>query len=422
MLRTACEENMQSVNSASEPASFLLSRVTLLVLAGILLVAAWNGLVVIVILLGLALSAALLARLWSRLALSGVGCERTLSEDHVFPGETIELKLRLTNRKLLPLPWVRAQHFVPQHMTGEDTVSGEAPARGLLEHSASLFWYSAVRWRQSLRCNRRGYYHLGDVTVTSGDIFGLCQRTGAYPSADSITVYPKIYPLEHLGLPSLDPLGERKAERRIFEDHTRIVGVRDYTPHDSLRHIHWKASARHQNLQVKVFEPTTTLKVALLLVVDSFAGGEPDDFELGVSVAASLASHVIETRNQAGLYANSRLPVWEERVQQAPGGGLKQLVHILEALARVTSQPSGPFDAFFTDICRSLPWGTTCVFILNEVPEYADPLLLRLKESGFKTVVMQIGKNKENGSGAVGAWHFIERPGQFIQHAGENAL
>jgi uncharacterized protein (DUF58 family) len=416
-------ENGPNINTTSEPTSFLLNKITLLALAGILLVAAWNGLVVIVILLGLALSAALLARLWGRFSLAGVSCERTLSEDHVFPGETVELKLRLTNRKILPLPWVRVQHSAPRQMVGGNAAFEQVQIGNLstLEHTASLFWYSAVSWRHILHCNRRGYYHLGNITVNSGDIFGLYQLAGTYPSTDTITVYPRIYPIEQFALPSVDPLGETRAERRIFEDQTRTIGVRDYSPHDSPRYIHWKASARHQNLQVKVFEPTTTLKVALFLIVESFAGADPDDFELGVSVAASLASHIIQTRNQAGLFVNARLPIWDEHITLAPAGSVNQLVHILEALARVTPQPSSPFEAFFSDIYRSLPWGTTCVFIMNEPPEHIRPLLSQLKERGFKSVVMQIGKERGRAPDLASAWHFIKRPEHFAHYAGGSA-
>ena len=84
--------------SAPQPAGYLLGKYGLwAVLAGLLL-AAWYGQVVVVVLLGLVLAAAGLARLWSRLSLVGVRCQRLLSERRVFPGEQIELKLRLVNR------------------------------------------------------------------------------------------------------------------------------------------------------------------------------------------------------------------------------------------------------------------------------------------------------------------------------------
>lgn len=389
-----------------------------------MLIAAWNGQVLIVILLGLAISAAMLGKLWSRFSLRGVGCGRTVSEDRVFAGETVELKVRLVNRKVLPLPWVQLSHIVPDQLEIQDSIpkSGWSNNRRILGYNTSLFWYSAVSWRHTLLCRKRGYYDLGDLTVTSGDIFGLYPRSSTYVSNDTITVYPRIFPIEQFGLPSINPLGETRAERRIFEDQTRTIGVREYTPHDSLRHIHWKASARHQNLQVKVFEPTTTLKIALFIVVDSFQSGDENDFELGVSAAASLANYIIQKRSQVGLFANARSLILNEPIQMAPAGSNAQLVGILEALARVTPQPEGVFAEFFQAVYGTLPWGTTCVFITDEPLTAFPALLSRLKEGGFKSVILQIGKQRRNDSGLATAWHALKPPKGFTDYTQGNTV
>ena len=48
------------------------------------------------------------------------------------------------------------------------------------------------------------------------------------------------------------PSGEQVTNRRIVEDPLRLAGVRDYRPGDSVRHIHWKSTARQGRLQTKV--------------------------------------------------------------------------------------------------------------------------------------------------------------------------
>ena len=401
-----------------------MGKIGLVALVVILLIAAWNGQIFIVILLGLAISAAVLGKSWSRLSLRGVGCGRTVSEDRVFAGETVELKVRLVNRKILPLPWVQLSHMVPGQLEIQDAIleSEWSGNRRILGYNTSLFWYSAVSWHHSLLCRKRGYYHLGNLTVTSGDIFGLYPRSSTYASDDTIIVYPRIFPIEQFGLPSINPLGETQAKRRIFEDQTRTIGVREYSPHDSLRYIHWKASARHQNLQVKVFEPTTTLKIALFIAVDSFQSGDENDFELGVSAAASLANYIIQKRSQVGLFTNALSPIFNESIQMAPSGGNTQMVGILEALARITSQPSGAFEEFFQDTYGTLPWGTTCVFIIDEPLTTFPTLLSRLKESGFKSVIMQIGKQRRNDSGLATVWHSLKPPEGFTNYKPENTL
>jgi len=182
--------------TTSASAGILLTKGGLLVLLAVMVLAAWNRQVVIVILLGLALSAAGLSSLWSRLSLSGVSCQRLLSENRAFPGETIELKLKLSNRKLIPLPWIEVDSEIPLQLLADPASlpAGETPGTRLLSHITSLLWYTSVSWRQKLDCPRRGYYKLGPVTVTSGDIFGWYPRSITWKRTDEIIVYPKIFP------------------------------------------------------------------------------------------------------------------------------------------------------------------------------------------------------------------------------------
>jgi len=154
----------------------------------------WQGKTIIVVLLGLTLSAACVARLWSRFSLKGVNCERLVSEERVFPGEYIELKLELANRKLLPLPWIQLNDEVPLSFSNDTPLlPGNRPGTGFLSKTVAMLWYTKVRWKVQLCCHKRGYYQLGPITLTSGDIFGFYPRSITKPVIDHITVYPKIF-------------------------------------------------------------------------------------------------------------------------------------------------------------------------------------------------------------------------------------
>ncbi len=396
--------------TSTEAAGFLFSMPGLLTLLGILLLAAWFNQFLIAVLTALVLSAALLTRLWSRVALVGVTCRRFLNESRAFPGESIDLRMRLLNRKVIPLPWVAAEDQIPDGLTIENPASvlGTKPGINLVGRVVSLLWYEGMSWRYRLTCRRRGYYPLGPLVVTSGDIFGLYPRSRTQAADDEIIVYPKIFTLPRFALPSSYPLGETKAEKRIFADATRPIGIRDYAPGDSFRYVHWKASARHQNLQVKVFEPTTTLKTIIFLAVDSFPKTEesPDgtfvlfpevdphfeeNFELGISLAASIASTVSQQRNQVGLFANTKLADSGQPVRIPPGRGNSQLVEILEALAKVTFSESGKFHEFLQEQRAAFSWGNTIVMVIARPPLHLPELVADLKASGHKVVVFQIG-------------------------------
>lgn len=410
---------------SSQPAGYLLGRFGLLMILAGLLLAAWYGQVVIVIVLGLVLSAAGLSKLWSRYSLAGVSCERWLSEQRIFPGEYVELRLRLVNRKLLPLPWIQLDDEIPMGLAADISLPpGSKPGFGFLSKAASLLWYTGVSWKQRLYGNKRGYYPLGPITLTSGDIFGFYPRSVTKPLVDHVIIYPRIFPITRLGIPHLYPIGETTAERRIFEDPIRVIGVRDYSPHDSLRRIHWKASARHQNLQVKVFEPTTTLNVALFLAVDSFkvSHGQvfsEEDFELGISTAASVANHLIERKSSVGLFVNSRLADSGQPIEILPGSSTGQLIEMLEALAKVTHIASGPFEEFLQAERIRLPWGTTLIFILSRPSTSLTELLASLKESGRRLMVLQVGDPTESKNEHAIAWHNIRQPGDFTRISAE---
>ncbi len=401
----------------SQPAGYLLSKFGLLALLAVLLVAAWYGQVVIVVLLGLLLSAAGLAKLWSSLSLAGVHCLRSFNEQRAFPGEYIELKLRLANRKLLPLPWIQVDDEIPDQLAPVEASlrPGIKPGYRFLSNTASLLWYTAINWRYRLFCRKRGYYTLGPIRLNSGDIFGFYPRNRTQLTLDTVIVYPRIYSINQLGIPSLYPVGETKAERRIFEDPTRTIGVRDYNPHDSLKYVHWKASARHQNLQVKVFEPTTTMKVALFLAVDSFKNNRPtdyDNFELGISTAASVANYVIQQHSSVGLFANTHLADFGQPARILPGDGIPHLINILEALAKTVLAHGNSFEEFFQGEWAGLPWGTTIILIISHPSDGLPGLLASLRVAGYKTLVLQIGEEAGKGSNST-AWYHIMNPGDL---------
>jgi len=395
---------------SSQPAGYLMNKFGLILLLAILLVAVWFGQVMVAILLGLVLSAAGLARLWSRFSLVGVYCQRVLSGERCFPGEYLEMRLRLVNRKLLPLPWLKLSDEVPVGFIQNASLEpGTRPGYGVLSYFTSLKWYSALNWRYQLYCAKRGYYPLGPTTTTSGDIFGIYSRSITQPATDHIIVYPKILPLSELGIVPWYLLGDTKAEQRLFEDPTRPIGTRDLSPQDSLRHIHWKASARQQRLQVKVFEPTTTLKVAVFLAVESFQTEgvlDEDSFELGISTAASVANYCIARGSPVGLYVNSWLADLTQMVRIPPASTVGQLVSILEALAKLTYRTGDSFERFIEGERRGLSWGTTVVLVLSDPTEALSRLLARLGSSGYRVLVLQVGGAGESPVPGV-RWHRV---------------
>ena len=72
-------------------------------------------------------------------------------------------------------------------------------------------------------------------------------------------------PLEGFDIASRRPIGEVRIAHRLFEDPTRIAGVRRYEAGDPLNRVHWRATARTGVLHSKIYEPSTVAGATLLL-------------------------------------------------------------------------------------------------------------------------------------------------------------
>ena len=252
--------------------------------------------------------------------------ERHFSQGRAFFGEEIELTVAVSNRKLLPLAWLEVEDDLPLDLplvSGQLAVSHKV-RRGTLLNLFALRPYERVRRRYRLRCAARGYHAFGPAVVRSGDLFGFARREATLPAEDYLLVYPRVLPLVRLGLPAADPFGDRGLRRWLFEDPLRTVGVREYVPGDSPRRIHWAATARLGELQVKVYEPTTTYRLVVVLNLNTFGefwwwlGFDRQALELAVTVAASVAAWAVEHGYQVGLLANGNAGLADFKVKVPP--------------------------------------------------------------------------------------------------------
>jgi uncharacterized protein (DUF58 family) len=406
------EVQVGNEETGARSVGYLLTRFGLLFLLCLFLLSAWLNHVATAVLLGIVLCAAGVAKAWSRVSLWRVDVHRSLSGRRVFPGESIQVTVRVTNRKPLPLPWIQIQEEIPLNIV-PDPPSGCEPTPGgqTLSRMASLLWYSAVSWKWRLRCERRGYYLLRPNLVTSGDIFGLYPHSGTNGSnVDEIIVYPRIFPIRQLRVPSLHPMGETRAERRFLGDPTRTMGIRDYRPQDSLRRIHWKASARHQELLVKVYEPTASVRVALFLAMESFHGSggwDDESLELGISTAASVAHELLGRGCPVGLFVNTRLADSDQAVSVPPGASVHHEANILEALAKVTSRMQGPFAGLVEREIRTLPWGSTIALVIGPFSDCMEALVHNLRARGYKLLLLRAETSQEPGVPVDSPWQRI---------------
>ncbi|RAW44320.1 DUF58 domain-containing protein [Halorubrum sp. 48-1-W] len=184
-----------------------------------------------------------------------------------------------------------------------------------------------------LRYVERGERRLGPVEVTATDVLGLFRRRLTVDVRDRVVAYPRLYAIPawfRRGLYADEALGASR-QREEFDR------LREYARGDSLRDVHWPATAKHDELVVKEFAAETDRRRV------SVAGGtrysaDDDAADVLASAVASLGCSLLDD----GIPVDVRLPAGEVAAEPGPRGRRA----LLELAARTGPGPiEDPDDA-----------------------------------------------------------------------------
>lgn len=226
-----------------------------------------------------------------------------------------------------------------------------------------------VTARYQVPTGRRGVVQVGPVRVERTDPFRLARTRRIGAPAEEAVVAPATF---SLGVPRT---GSGVLGRHLVAAARRMgVGdfhsLRDYVEGDEPRSIHWRASARTDDLKVRQFDLPGLTHCTVVLDTDAdeyraARGGEfgaaADDFERAVSVAASVmvaASTELATRlvalpsiDVAGPTAAHDALIELARVDLAPGSDQEAFgIHgdRTDGLGLVVVVTSGPASPLWT--------------------------------------------------------------------------
>jgi uncharacterized protein (DUF58 family) len=259
----------------------------------------------------LAILAAVQSRYYRKHAMSHLTYTRTLSQTTAQAGDTVVLEEEVFNDKLIPLPWLRAEYQFPawlQMGSSEDvTHVDDRLHRSVFQPGC----YSRITRQHTLTCLRRGVYDLGRVSLSAGDLLGLSMAYRNDAEEVQLTVYPKRLSLADLPETAQQWQGEVGTRRWIFPDPILVSGLRSYQPGDNRRDVHWRASARSGELQVKIHDYTVQPRVLVVLNITPFHGfwgafshKQTEQLEKAISMAATILTWAWERGMEVGFVTN----------------------------------------------------------------------------------------------------------------------
>ncbi len=363
---------------------FLLGIVTLLLLIG-----AFFHIALLVVITVFVLVLGGVSWLLSIYSMKRLAYKLTLSRNRAFPDETIELNFEVGNEKAFFVPCLQVETELSHRLMTGRLRSPSPYTKERMCWTTSISSRQRIIWKETIKCLARGEYEMGPSRLRSGDLFGLFPRKTVLPTSETLIVYPRIIPIDKLSLALKELVGPKQAPRNFYEDASRTIGSRDYRRDDPFKYIHWKASARSDQLQTRQFESTTSLSLFVIFDVSSFCSGVINEelFEFAISTVASLAYEVCRQDFPAGLAANSQPPI-----NLPVASGNNQLLTILESLARVEARPGELLVHYINRHRLNLPLSATLLVVTNDLSAGVVSLAQELERKGHSLILVNVGR------------------------------
>ncbi|MFS0866690.1 DUF58 domain-containing protein [Microbacterium sp. 179-B 1A2 NHS] len=220
---------------------------------------------------------------------------RSFSPETVGVGGELDVHARVQCRTLLPTVAGVWHDRLASGVTGDATGAFPGLRSGLVAggHTVDLMY--------RVSATRRGIRPVGPLTVTTTDPFGFARRTQHLGGAVPLTVTPALIELGSLeDLPGDAGGSMQAATDRLGQGADNLI-PRAYFPGDSMRRIHWRASAHRGELMVRQEEQESNPEAVVVLdrslprwSRDALrAPGEDPAFELAVSAVASAVARFV---------------------------------------------------------------------------------------------------------------------------------
>jgi uncharacterized protein (DUF58 family) len=251
----------------------------------------------------------------------------------------------------------------------------------------------------------RGVHRVGPLTGTMSDPLGLAEFERELAPAGRLVVLPRVVPLR--GLPPAIGAGEGTPGAALAHQGQGAsdVLIRPYRVGDEIRRVHWRSTARYDELMVRLEERPWRGGMTVLLDRRDAAHrgrGADSSLEFAVSLAASVCVHLLARGEPLSLLTEDGVEL------TGPGtGGQEPLLDALAAL-----RPSARTDLAGPELSS----GTDALAILGALaPGQVEALLARCTGGGH-AVLLDTGTwdPARGNSGAAGNAAALRRAGWHV--------
>lgn len=316
---------------------------------------------------------------------------------YLFTGENININYKIENRSFLPLPYMEITSNLSKELTG----------RSPNKTSISLGGKDFFHHTENLVLKRRGYYELGDIDITVTDVFGFYSFTKKLTNEISLLVYPEPINLSSFQVIISQRPGQLDVDNSIFKDKNKINDLRGYRDGDSVKSIHWKLSAKRDNLIIKEYDNPGDNKV--IIFIDNNLRLFKDDVNRRLEdkvadAALSLVNYFLKQNISLNLETQNN-----KDLVMVQGEEVSNLKPFLDVLARFKGNGTFNLESLVLDKLHSFNQGSTVIIITPNLNKAMGALAIQLKTKHLNPIFISVtDKDNNNGYMDLGIKDFLD--------------
>ena len=242
--------------------------------------------------LGTLMLAAFVISIFFLFGRASYGVDVELNPRRVVVGDRAMGRMLVTNVGARNLPPTRMELPV-----GKGLAEFQLPAMKPKQEVEELF---------AVPTNRRAVIVAGPAESVRGDQIGLLRRSLKWAEPKDLFVHPRTVRLVPSAAGLVRDL-EGQVSKKITNNDIAFHALRPYVPGDDRRYVHWRTSARIGQLMVRQFEETRRSQLTMIHTTRSELYASEEEFELAISLTASIAAQVIRDGTQMNVVSEAAM-------------------------------------------------------------------------------------------------------------------
>lgn len=214
---------------------------------------------------------------------------RSINQEQFSAGETLIAKITIHRKFPFPLFYLIVEDILPYKLNGNEFI--DEPKKLLFPS-----FKKTIEYEYELLNIPRGEHIFKTIRLKTGDLFSLTEKEVFFHVENYFLVYPSYVDLDYRKQTRDNDQGHIVSNKKLWQETTMTIGVRDYQHGDRFSSIDWKATARRGSMMTKEFEQMQSNDV--IVTIDR---SQSEKFEWIVTFTASILRSLIKNGENVGL-------------------------------------------------------------------------------------------------------------------------